>query len=77
MAAIVRRDEMGLTHITGISTMELLALAEAIIMATDEDQIKLEPMARGIIEALEKTNQELESVNEILLHNLDRHNDRK
>ena len=77
MAAIVRRDEMGLTHITGISTMELLALAEAIIMATDEDQIKLEPMARGIIEALEKTNQELESVNEILLHNLDRHNDGK
>jgi len=77
MAAIVRRDEMGLTHITGISTMELLALAEAIIMATDEDQIKLEPMARGIIEALEKTNQELESVNEILLHNIDRHNDRK
>ena len=77
MAAIVRRDEMGLTHITGISTMELLALAEAIIMATDEDQIKLEPMARGIIEALEKTNQELESVNEILLNNLDRHNDRK
>jgi len=77
MAAIVRRDEMGLTHITGISTTELLALAEAIIMATDEDQIKLEPMARGIIEALKKTNQELESVNEILLHNLDRHNDRK
>lgn len=77
MAAIVRRDEMGFTHITGISTMELLALAEAIIMATDEDQIKLEPMARGIIEALEKTNQELESVNEILLHNLDRHNDGK
>lgn len=77
MAAIVRRDEMGFTHITGISTMELLALAEAIIMATDEDQIKLEPIARGIIEALEKTNQELESVNEILLHNLDRHNDRK
>ena len=77
MAAIVRRDEMGLTHITGISTMELLALAEAIIMATDEDQIKLEPMARGIIEALEKTNQELKSVNEILLQNLDRHNDRK
>ena len=77
MAAIVRRDEMGLTHITGISTMELLALAEAIIMATDEDQIKLEPMARGIIEALEKTNQELESVNELLLHNLDRHHDRK
>ena len=57
--------------------MELLALAEAIIMATDEDQIKLEPIARGIIEALEKTNQELESVNEILLHNLDRHNDGK
>ena len=77
MAAIVRRDEIGFTHITGISTMELLALAEAIIMATDEDQIKLEPIARGIIEALEKTNQELESVNEILLHNLDRHNDRK
>ena len=77
MAAIVRRDEMGFTHITGISTMELLALAEAIIMATDEDQIKLEPIARGIIEALEKTNQELESVNEILLHNLDRHNDGK
>lgn len=77
MAAIVRRDEMGFTHITGISTMELLALAEAIIMATDEDQIKLEPIARGFIEALEKTNQELESVNEILLHNLDRHNDGK
>ena len=77
MAAIVRRDEMGFTHITGISTMELLALAEAIIMATDEDQIKLEPMARGIIEALEKTNQELEAVNEILLRNLDRHNERR
>ena len=77
MAAIVTRDDMGCTSIIGISTMELLALANAIIMATDEDQIKLEPMARGIIEALEKTNQELESVNEILLHNLDRHNDGK
>ena len=77
MAAIVIRDDMGFTSIIGISTMELLALANAIIMATDEDQIKLEPMARGIIEALEKTNQELESVNEILLHNLDRHNDGK
>ena len=77
MAAIVTRDDMGFTSIIGISTMELLALANAIIMATDEDQIKLEPMARGIIEALEKTNQELESVNEILLHNLDRHNDGK
>ena len=77
MAAIVIRDDMGFTSIIGISTMELLALANAIIMATDEDQIKLEPMARGIIEALEKTNLELESVNEILLHNLDRHNDGK
>ena len=74
MAAFVRRDEMGFTHITGISTMELLALSEAIIMAPDEDQIKLEPIARGILEAMKQTNKELEAVNEILMHNLDRHN---
>ena len=77
MAAFVRRDEMGFTHITGISTMELLALSEAIIMAPDEDQIKLEPIARGIIEAMKQTNKELEAVNELLMHNLDRHNDRQ
>ena len=71
--AIVNRDDKGFTHITGITTIELLALAEAIIMATDEDQIKLEPMARGILEAIKQTNQELETINEILLHNLDRH----
>jgi len=74
MAAFVRRDEMGFTHITGISTMELLALSEAIIMAPDEDQIKLEPIARGILEAVKQTNKELEAVNELLMHNLDRHN---
>jgi len=74
MAAFVRRDEMGFTHITGISTMELLALSEAIIMAPDEDQIKLEPIARGILEAMRQTNKELEAVNELLMHNLDRHN---
>jgi hypothetical protein len=77
MAAFVRRDEMGFTHITGISTMELLALSEAIIMAPDEDQIKLEPIARGILEAMKQTNKELEAVNELLMHNLDRHNDRQ
>lgn len=77
MAAIVRRDESGFTHITGISTMELLALSEAIIMAPDEDQIKLEPIARGILEAIRQTNKELEAVNELLMHNLDRHNDRQ
>jgi len=74
MAAFVRRDENGFTHITGISTMELLALSEAIIMAPDEDQIKLEPIAKGILEAMKQTNKELEAVNELLMHNLDRHN---
>lgn len=68
---------MGFTHITGISTMELLALSEAIIMAPDEDQIKLEPIAKGILEAMKQTNKELEAVNELLMHNLDRHNDRQ
>ena len=57
--------------------MELLALSEAIIMAPDEDQIKLEPIARGILEAMKQTNKELEAVNELLMHNLDRHNDRQ
>lgn len=71
--AIVKRDEKGFTSITGISTTELLALAEAIIAAPREDQLRLTSMTRGLVEAIRQTSEELEENNEHLLQIINRH----
>lgn len=65
--AIVKRDKNGYTNITGISTTELLALAEALIAAPREDQLRLTSMTRGLAEAIRQTGEELEENNEHLL----------
>lgn len=61
MAAIVKRDELGYTHITGITTTQLIALANAILNASAEDQEELLPIAEGIISVARRITAELEA----------------